>query len=195
MDGPCAPPPARWPAITEHMPRVITRRRRGRRARRAAAWVTDGGSPHQTFFLLSAVLIPSDAHAEAAEMPLDDSSITRFLQTFPGEVLRPADPGFTEARAAAIWNGAITHEPALIVRPTSTEEVAATLALARETGTDVTVRGGGHSAAGSCVQPGAVMVDLSRMNGVRLDSEARRAHVDGGASWAAVDAATAPHGL
>ena len=128
-------------------------------------------------------------------MPLDDSSVTRFLQTFPGEVLRPADAGFAEARAAAVWNGAITHEPALIVRPTSTEDVAATLALARETGTDVTVRGGGHSAAGSCVEQGAVMVDLSRMNGVRLDLEARRAHVGGGASWAAVDAATAPHGL
>jgi FAD/FMN-containing dehydrogenase len=128
-------------------------------------------------------------------MPLDDSSITRFLQTFPGEVLRPTDPGFAEARVAAIWNGAITHEPALIVRPISTEEVAATLALARETGTDVTVRGGGHSAAGSCVEQGAVMVDLSRMNGVRLDAEARRVHVGGGASWAAVDAATAPHGL
>src|SRR3712207_5007707 len=127
-------PRARWPGLTGHMPRVTTRRRRGGRPRRAAAEVLDGGCLYQTFFLLSAVLVPSDAHAEEAEMPLDDSSITRFLQTFPGEVLRPADAGFAEARAAAIWNGAITHEPALIIRPTSTQEVAATRSEERRVG-------------------------------------------------------------
>ncbi|HEY0508093.1 MAG TPA: FAD-binding oxidoreductase [Blastococcus sp.] len=128
-------------------------------------------------------------------MPLDDSSITRFLETFPGEVLRPTDDGFARARAEAVWNGAITRQPGLIVRPTSTEEVAATLGLIRETGADVTVRGGGHNGAGNAVADGAVMIDLSRLAGVRIDPETRRAHVDGGATWAAVDAATAPHGL
>ncbi|MGY1661314.1 FAD-binding oxidoreductase [Geodermatophilus sp. SYSU D00705] len=128
-------------------------------------------------------------------MPLDDSSITRFLRTVRAEVLRPADDGFVSARAEAVWNGAITRQPALIVRPGSAEDVAATIALARETGTDVTVRGGGHSAAGSCVEERAVMIDLSRMNHVRVDPETRRAYVGGGASWAAVDAATAQHRL
>ena len=127
-------------------------------------------------------------------MPLDQS-ISTFLQSFPGEVLQPTDPEFAGARAEAIWNGAITRQPALIVRPTSTEEVVRTIAFVRESGADVTVRGGGHSAAGSAVADGAVMVDLSRLAGVRVDPEARRAYVGGGASWAAVDAATAPHGL
>ncbi len=39
------------------------------------------------------------------------------------------------------------------------------------------------------------MIDLSRLDGVRIDPEARRAYVGGGASWAAVDGATAPHRL
>jgi hypothetical protein len=60
---------------------------------------------------------------------------------------------------------------------------------------DLTVRGGGHSGAGNAVAEGAVMIDLSRLDGVRIDPGARRAHVGGGASWAAVDAATAPHRL
>jgi hypothetical protein len=128
-------------------------------------------------------------------MPLDDPSITRFIQTFPGQVLRPTDAGFPEARAEAIWNGAISRQPALIVRPTSVNEVARTITFVRETGTEITVRGGGHSASGSAVMDGAVMLDLSRMNGVRVDPERRRAYVGGGASWAAVDAATAPHRL
>jgi FAD/FMN-containing dehydrogenase len=128
-------------------------------------------------------------------MPLDDLTISRFLRSFPGEVLQPADAGFAQARAEAIWNGAITRQPALIVRPTSTEEVATTIAFVRESGSEVTVRGGGHSAAGSSVAEGAVMIDLSRLAGVRVDPEARRAYVGGGAAWADVDAATAPHGL
>src|SRR3954454_8731841 len=60
---------------------------------------------------------------------------------------------------------------------------------------DLTVRGGGHSASGAAVVEGAVMLDLSRLADVRVDPDTRRAHVGGGATWAAVDAATAPHGL
>jgi FAD/FMN-containing dehydrogenase len=132
---------------------------------------------------------------KGADMPADKSSISRFVRSFPGEVLRPTDAGFARARAEAIWNGAITRQPALIVRPASTGEVASAVSSIREAGADMTVRGGGHSPAGSSVADGAVMIDLSRMNGVRVNPGARRAYVGAGASWAAVDAATAPHGL
>src|SRR5688572_1619763 len=135
------------------------------------------------------------AWPQGADMPLNDPTISRFLRSFPGEVLRPADDGFAPARAAAIWNGAITRQPALIVRPTSVEEVVQTVAFVRESGAEVTVRGGGHSAAGASVAEGAVMIDLSRLSGVRVDPGTRRAYVGGGATWADVDAATAPHGV
>jgi len=128
-------------------------------------------------------------------MSVDEVAISGFIQDFPGEVLRPGDAAFAEARAAAVWNGSITRQPSLIVRPTTTPEVAAAIAWCRETGTDVTVRGGGHSVAGSCVLDSAVMIDLSRMNDVRVDPGTRRAYVGAGASWADVDAATAAHRL
>ncbi|NYJ06662.1 FAD-binding oxidoreductase [Petropleomorpha daqingensis] len=112
-----------------------------------------------------------------------------------GEVLTPADDGFEEARAAAIWNADIRRQPAAIVRPTTAEEVARAVLAARSAGMDLTVRGGGHSGAGNAVAEGAVMIDLSRMNEVRVDPATRRATVGGGATWAALDAATAPHGL
>ena len=50
----------------------------------------------------------------------------------------------------------------------------------------------GHSAAGGTIAGGAVRIDLSRLSGVRVDPEARRAYVGGGAAWADVDAATTP---
>jgi FAD/FMN-containing dehydrogenase len=128
-------------------------------------------------------------------MPLDDAAITEFQQGFGGEVLRPDDDGFAPARAAAVWNGDITRRPALIVRPTSTDDVAAAIRFVRAQGADLTVRGGGHSHSGNAVAEGAVMLDLSRLGGVRVDPEGRRAYVGGGANWAAVDSATAPFGL
>jgi FAD/FMN-containing dehydrogenase len=124
-----------------------------------------------------------------------DAAITELRRSISGEVLTPADDGFGRARAEAIWNADIRRQPAAIARPTSAEEVARAVVAARSAGVDLTVRGGGHSGAGNAVAEGAVMMDLSRMNGVRVDPAARRATVGGGATWAALDAATAPHGL
>jgi FAD/FMN-containing dehydrogenase len=128
-------------------------------------------------------------------MPLDDHATTLLREALDGRALLPTDPEFADARAAAVWNGDITRQPALIVQPTSNEDISRTLAFARAQGLDVAVRGGGHSGAGSSVVQGGVMIDLSRMDGVRVDPEERRAYVGGGAAWRAVDAATAPHGL
>jgi FAD/FMN-containing dehydrogenase len=113
-------------------------------------------------------------------MTVLDAAIDTLRESVAGDVLRPTDPAFAATRAKAIWNGDITRQPALIVRPTSNEDVVQTLAFARAHGMDLTIRGGGHSGAG---------------DGVRIDPDARRAYVGGGASWAAVDAATAPHRL
>jgi FAD/FMN-containing dehydrogenase len=124
-----------------------------------------------------------------------DGDTTQIPDSLAGITLRPRDTGFAEARAAAVWNGDIDRQPALIVQPTSSAQVADVLAFARAQGADLTVRGGGHSFAGNAVAEGAIMIDLSRLNGVRVDSETRRAYVGGGAAWAAVDAATAEHGL
>jgi FAD/FMN-containing dehydrogenase len=124
-----------------------------------------------------------------------DGATTQLPDSLAGITLRPNDTGFAGARAAAIWNGDIDRQPALIVQPTSSAGVADVLAFARAQGADLTVRGGGHSFAGNAVADGAIMIDLSRLDSVRVDAEARRAYVGGGAAWAAVDAATAEHGL
>ena len=45
------------------------------------------------------------------------------LAEFQGELLRPADPGYDEARR--LWNGAIDKRPALIARCTGAADVRA----------------------------------------------------------------------
>ena len=71
--------------------------------------------------------------------------------------------------------------PQVVVRPRHTDEIAAVLAVARETGTALTMRGAGTSIAGNAVGPG-IIVDTSRhLTAIRsLDVDAGLAVVEPG---------------
>ena len=90
-----------------------------------------------------------------------------------GSVLSPDDVGYDAARA--VYNGLIDRKPALIVRAESADDVVAALAVAREAGLEVSVRGGGHNVAGRAVTEGGVMIDLAEMKRVTVDPERRAA--------------------
>src|SRR5439155_3816545 len=124
---------------------------------------------------------------------LSAAAVAALRASFAGEVMTPDDAGYDVARS--VWNGDIDRRPAVVVRPSSSADVAAAIGFARAEGLDLTVRGGGHNYAGHAVADGAVMIDLSAMNAVRVDPAAKRALVGGGAIWENVDAATAAHGL
>ena len=108
-------------------------------------------------------------------------------------LLRPDHGAYDEARQ--VWNGMISHRPAVIARVESTDDVVAALALARAEGLPVSIRGGGHNVAGLAVGDGSLVVDLSAMSSVSVDPDARRARVGGGARWGDLDAAAQAHGL
>ncbi len=110
-------------------------------------------------------------------------------------VLRPSDPGYTDACLATIWNGDIDRHPAAIVRTHSTADVSTAVRGARAAEMDITVRGGGHSFAGHAVADGGVMIDLGGLDGVMVDPATNRARCGGGTTWAQLDAATAAYGL
>jgi FAD/FMN-containing dehydrogenase len=115
------------------------------------------------------------------------------LRGISGSVLTPADDGYDEARR--VHNGLIDRRPAVIVRCQGASDVAAAVRFARDSGLDISVRGGGHNVAGRCVIDDAVMIDLGEMRDVAVDPEARTARAGGGALWADLNAATAEHGL
>ncbi|WP_037494615.1 FAD-binding oxidoreductase [Solirubrobacter soli] len=110
-----------------------------------------------------------------------------------GTVLSPQDDGYDAARA--VYNGLVDRRPALIVRARSSRDVVEALRLARDAGLEVSVRGGGHNVAGRAVSDGGLMISLADMRAVKVDAGARTATVQGGATWADVNAATQPHGL
>jgi FAD/FMN-containing dehydrogenase len=120
-------------------------------------------------------------------------SVSRFKERFAGETIESGEAGYDQARA--VWNGIADRRPALVVRPTSVDDVIVAIQLAREQEAAVAVRGGGHSVAGFSTCDGGVVIDLSRMREVRVDPARRRATVQGGAHLSQLDQAAQAHGM
>jgi hypothetical protein len=110
-----------------------------------------------------------------------------------GPVIGPADPDYDEVRR--VWNAEIDRRPAMIARCASPADVAAAVTFAAGHGLEITVRGGAHSPSGESVADHGLMIDLSRLNHVSVDPQAKRARAGGGALLAGLDAATQAHGL
>jgi FAD/FMN-containing dehydrogenase len=113
--------------------------------------------------------------------------------SFTGEVVRPGDPGYEDVRR--VHNASIDKRPALILRCRSTADVVAALAVGRESGLEVAVRGGGHSIAGRSTTDGGVLIDLSPMKGIVVNPTTRTVRVQGGATWRELNREAAVHDL
>lgn len=124
---------------------------------------------------------------------LDDAATQDFSSRLRGELIRPDDPDYDNARA--LYNGMIDKRPALIVRCLDVADVMSAVGFAREHELTLAVRGGGHSGAGLASCDGGLVVDLSRMKGIHVDPTARTVRVEGGCTWGDVDHATHAFGL
>jgi FAD/FMN-containing dehydrogenase len=109
------------------------------------------------------------------------------------EVIAPDDAGYDDGRR--LWNAIHDRRPAVIARPANAEEVATAVRFAREHDLEITVRSGGHSAAGLGGANGGLLVDMSGMRGVEADPRARAARANGGALLGELDVAAQAHGL
>lgn len=86
--------------------------------------------------------------------------------------------------------------PLAVVRPTTTEDVQATIRFAAERGLAVVPRGAGSGlSGGSSALDGCLVVSLDRMRSVTVDPVTRTALAQPGAFNADVKAAAAEHGL
>jgi FAD binding domain/Berberine and berberine like len=110
-----------------------------------------------------------------------------------GDVITPGDATYEAARR--VNNGMIDRRPSLIVRCVDAADVVACVNMARENRLPLAVRGGGHNVAGLGTCDGGLVVDLSRMRGVRVDPASRLARVDGGATLGDLDHASHAFGL
>jgi FAD binding domain/Berberine and berberine like len=124
---------------------------------------------------------------------LAGEGVEALAQSVQGSVLRPGEDGFDAART--VWNAMIDRSPALIVRCRDAADVVNAVNYARDHNLLLAVRGGGHSAAGSSVCDGGLMIDLSPMRDIRVDPPRRTTRAEPGVTWADFDRATQTHSL
>jgi FAD/FMN-containing dehydrogenase len=123
-----------------------------------------------------------------AEAALGESVVDRFGSGLRGELLRPGDTTYEEARK--LWNGVIDKRPALIASCAGVGDVIDAVNFARENDLLVAVRGGGHNVAGNAVCDGGLVIDLSPMKGIRVDPERHSVRAESGATLGDLDRET-----
>lgn len=125
---------------------------------------------------------------DAGKTVVSAAAIEALAGPLRGKALTAGDPGYDEART--IWNAMVDRRPALIVQCAQAGDVISAVRFARDNKLLVSVRGGGHNIAGNAVCEGGLLIDLSQMKSVRVDTATRRARVEPGATLADVDKET-----
>jgi FAD/FMN-containing dehydrogenase len=124
---------------------------------------------------------------------IDAGLLAALTGTFSGTVLLPDDDAYDDARR--VHNGLIDRRPALIARCQGAADIADAIGIARSSGLEIPVRGGGHNVAGRAVADGGVMIDLAPMKGIHVDPAARTVRAQGGVIWSELNREAHAHGL
>jgi FAD/FMN-containing dehydrogenase len=120
-------------------------------------------------------------------------SLDSLATNLAGPILQPGDDGWDDA--VLIWNGMAASTPAVVVRPTSSTDVATIVRFAADHGLRLAVKGGGHNIAGTALAERGLNLDMSLMRDVQVDPIAKQARVGAGCLLRHVDGATQEHGL
>lgn len=110
-----------------------------------------------------------------AGRPTGDNSVETLQARLRGELIRPNDTTYEQARKT--WSGNVDRRPGYVVRAADVIDGMAAVQFAREQGLTVAVRSGGHSIAGQSTIDGGIVVDLSQMKALSIDAERKVAWV------------------
>ena len=124
---------------------------------------------------------------------ISEAEVEDFRGSLYGQSLLPGDEGYDDARQ--VWNAMVDKRPALIARCSGAADVINSVNFARENNLLISVRGGGHNFPGNSVCNDGLMIDLSRMTGVRVDPASKTVMAQGGTKWGAFDHETQAYGL
>jgi hypothetical protein len=107
---------------------------------------------------------------------------------FEGDIYLPESPGYQQI--CKLYNGRIKRRPSVIVRPATTECVCLAIKYAGKHDIQVTAKGGGHSACGTCLIDDGLVLDMSGMKQINLSPKEKRVTVSAGVLNKELDRAT-----
>ncbi len=120
-------------------------------------------------------------------------SVNALAAAFRGELIGPKDAGYNEARA--LYNAMIDKRPRLIARCADVADVITAVNFGRDNGLLIAIRGGGHNGPGLGSCDDGLVIDLSRLKGVRVDPAAKTVRVEPGCTQGDVEHAAHAFGL
>lgn len=124
---------------------------------------------------------------------MNTEALAALQSSLRGRLLTRDDEAFSEASSP--WNGIHDARPQGVVRCSGAADVITAVRFARENDLLIAVKSSGHDYAGNSICDGGLVIDLSHMNGVRVDPAARTAHVGPGSTWGAFDHEAQAFGL
>jgi hypothetical protein len=122
--------------------------------------------------------------------PISAAWMTGLRTRLEGPAFLPGDRGYAEA--CSTYNLLTPLRPRVAVSAASLADVRVAVGFAVENGLGVAVRGG-HMVVGQ--EQDIIVVDMSRMRNVEVDTRTRRVRFEGGALWQDVLDTVTPHWL
>jgi len=123
----------------------------------------------------------------------EDLTTFRAALSKNARVFVPSDEGY--ASAIHRWSGTAEKAAAIVCQCAGVHDVITSVNFARLHHLRVAVKGGGHSSAGYSSVEGGLVIDLTLMDHVSVDPQARIIVAEGGALWRDVDREAIVHGL
>jgi FAD/FMN-containing dehydrogenase len=122
-----------------------------------------------------------------------EAKFEEFKAQIRGEIILPDHSDYNESRK--VYNGMIDKRPGMIVKCVDVADVIACVNYGRENDILIAVRGGGHNGGGLGICNDGMVIDLSGLKFVRVNTADNTVRVGGGNLWGEVDHATHPFGL
>lgn len=116
-----------------------------------------------------------------------------FKSTFHGQLIEPSDAEYDNARQ--IWNASVDKRPRFIARCSGVADIVAAVDFGRANDLLTAIRGGGHNVGGRALCDDGLVIDLSAMRAVHVNSTDRTVRVQGGATLGDLDRETHVFGL
>jgi FAD/FMN-containing dehydrogenase len=122
-----------------------------------------------------------------------ETTVDTLRSELRGKLVMPDDASYDDERK--VYNGMIDKSPSMIVKCVDVADVIAALNYGRSHKMLIAVRGGGHNGGGLGICDGGLVIDLSGIKYIRVNTEDNTVRVGGGNLWGEVDHATHPYGL
>lgn len=109
------------------------------------------------------------------------TAIQELTRELSGYIVQPGDAEYEEV--IHIDNGRIQFRPRLIIFPAVVDDVKVGLKFAISNNLPFSIKGGGHSAAGYCLNEGGVVIAMKNLNKITFDPKKETVTAEMGVIW------------